>query len=128
MYDEENNVVRFEIVDDVIKKVQKGTYPYVVRMSDITDAPDEEIWEDGAFEFEVRCGYPSFRRPSEQPVPTTVALTEWEIDDQNPWIRLPIFEPYFTDCHITDYELLHDDGETVYEEFDQSHEELLAEG
>lgn len=61
--DTESNVLKFEIVDDVELKVKKASYPYIVRISEITESEDV-IWEDGGYTFTVRCGAPSFKAPS----------------------------------------------------------------
>ena len=52
--DDENNVVKFEVIDDL--RVAKDVYPYIVKISDITES-DDVIFDTGVtYQFETYCG------------------------------------------------------------------------
>jgi len=52
--DDENNVVKFELIDDL--RVAKDVYPYIVRISDITDSEDVVLDTAVTYQFETYCG------------------------------------------------------------------------
>ena len=85
-------------------------YPYVVR---VTTNSDVWILEDAeAYTFNTVCGAKTFVPPTVEPEAT------YQIDNEIPTLKFPIWASYTPDCTITKYEL-YSDAETLSASFDQ---------
>ena len=83
-------------------KTTKASYPYYLKGTDITGS-DEDVFFTGTawlYTFSVVCGTSTFHLDTE-PEDTI----SYEIDNNMPTLRIPLWESYSSDCAILQYEL-----------------------